>query len=95
MALPQAGQGNNGAIHLSIQRGKGLAGDKKGKLELLMQLRIWSKQPGKWYLVGIRIAVPDASRGKVLGRKVLSNAEKKAIREGETVNQHQPRTAVV
>lgn len=52
---------------------------------LLMQPRIWSKQPGKWYLVGIRIAVPDASRGKVLGRKVLSNAEKKAIREGETV----------
>ena len=38
MTLPQAGQGNNGAIHLSIQRGKGLAGDKKGKLEDAFQI---------------------------------------------------------
>ena len=60
MALPQAGQGNNGAIHLSIQRGKGLAGDKKGKLEDAFQIS-WACKvslhafsiPASWGLLGL------------------------------------------
>ena len=38
-------------------------------------LRLWAKQPGKWFLMGLRIAIPDPSRGKMLGRKVLGEEE--------------------
>jgi hypothetical protein len=32
----------------------------------VVALRLWAKQPGKWYVVAIRIVIPDPSRGKVI-----------------------------
>jgi hypothetical protein len=49
-------------------------------------LRLWAKQPGKWYLMGLRVAIPDPSRGKTLGRKVLSEEEKRRLKNGEEID---------
>ena len=49
-------------------------------------LRLWAKQPGKWYLMGLRVAIPDPSRGKTLGRKVLSDEEKRRLKNGEEID---------
>ena len=46
-------------------------------------LRLWAKQPGKWYVVGIRVAIPDPARGKKMGRKVLTDEERRMVKDGE------------
>lgn len=49
-------------------------------------LRLWAKQPGKWYLMGLRVAIPDPSREKTLGRKLLSDEEKRRLKNGEEID---------
>ena len=45
-------------------------------------LRLWAKQPGKWFVVGLRVAIPDPARGKRAGRKVLTDSERRMVKEG-------------